>query len=114
MSGPMSTQQREAIDSALAQASINREREASGLPWPEFLRQRARNTLGDSLAVRTWREMPLAVRTVFVMMNGVEVERDPREVAAWPWTKFDEKTRLRLGSACREFQRALVNAGALH
>jgi len=114
MSGQMSPQ----LAGAAAGLALRAEATAKGVSIPHLIRERvhakfaARQSNAETLAGQTWREMPMNVRTVLLMLEG-NAEGDPRTLAAQPWGSFSDSDRAAIAAAARSFKRGTKNADFL-
>lgn len=114
----MSAAMPQQLADAAAGIAIRAEATAKGVSIPQLIRERihakmaARERSAESLAGQTWREMPMNVRTVLVMLEA-NAAGDPRVVAAQPWGSFSDSDRAALGAAARSFKRSTQHADYL-
>lgn len=115
MSGTMSP----TLASAASAYAIHAQAAARCLPVGHLIAERARAVSAakqgaktETLAGQTWREMPLRVRTVLVMLEST-AEGDPRSIAMQPWGSFTEGDQCAMGACARALAQGLANAAYL-
>lgn len=115
----MSGQMPKGLAAAAGAIALRAEADAKGVSIGRLVAARTRATLearkgreADSLPGRTWREMPIKVRTVVVML-ACAADGDPRHLAAQPWASFAGSDQCAMSACARDLARGLSNAASL-